>query len=408
MFHTMPRAQRRALQRCVRSHLRSAAARQRSGIARRRFASSSSGNSSGSNGDKLAEAEELLRQMSDNTNRVRSSMVASYGGTGARTAARDAEAAGSSGARAAAGEGSAAASGAGESAAAGAQAEAAEGVKESIAQRTLTQQPRFGGGLGTRATAGRKVRGYLAGADGGEAPAIAPFMMAFAAVLGVSVFLLYRTFGTIPFMPSEKVHVEDAGKVLDTPLFEGNPVVWMDIDINGAHAGRIIMQLRSDVAPLTAENFRALCTNERGFGYKGTRFHRVVEGHLAQGGDFVTQDGRGSASIYGTTFPDESFDLAHKGPGVLSMANAGRPHTNGCQFFLTTARAPYLNNKYVAFGNVIDGMDVVEKIDKYGQPNGQVSANITVSDCGQYVLPASMSKAFRSTRVVKGSEAASK
>lgn len=109
----------------------------------------------------------------------------------------------------------------------------------------------------------------------------------------------YRTFGTIPFLPSDKVHDADAGKVMDTPLFEGNPVVWMDIDVDGKDAGRIVIQLRSDVAPLTAENFRALCTHERGFGYKGTQFHRIVEGHLAQGGDFVTRDGRGSASIYG-------------------------------------------------------------------------------------------------------------
>lgn len=229
----------------------------------------------------------------------------------------------------------------------------------------------------------------------------------------------YRTFGTIPFLPSDDTKKADSGKVLETPLLEGNPVVWMDIDIDGEPAGRIVMQLRSDVAPLTAENFRALCTHERGFGYKGTRFHRIVEGHLAQGGDFVTQDGRGSASIYGgcchgviagvvthcilpspasgTTFPDESFDLAHKGAGVLSMANAGKPHTNGCQFFLTTARAPYLNNKYVAFGNVIDGMDVVDKIDKHGQPNGAPNAAVTVRDCGQLVLPLSVARAFRST-----------
>lgn len=274
-------------------------------------------------------------------------------------------------------------------------------ASRSVPVRTLTQEPRFGGTLGTRETAGRKVRGYLAGADGGEAPAIAPFMLAFAAVIGVSVFLLYRTFGTIPFFPSEEMQGEDAGKVMDTPLFEGNPVVWMDIDIDGEAAGRIVLQLRSDVAPLTAENFRALCTHERGFGYKGTRFHRVVEGHLAQGGDFVSKDGRGSLSIYGTTFPDESFDLSHKGPGVLSMANAGRPHTNGCQFFLTTARAPYLNNKYVVFGNVIDGMDVVKKIDKYGQPNGQAKADIVVRNCGQYLLPQSIARAFQSTQVHK-------
>lgn len=108
----------------------------------------------------------------------------------------------------------------------------------------------------------------------------------------------YRTFGTIPFLSNETLDV-DAIKVLDTPLFLGNPVVWMDVSIDGEPAGRIVIQLRSDVAPLTAENFRALCTHEKGFGYKGTTFHRVVEGHLAQGGDFVSKDGRGSKSIYG-------------------------------------------------------------------------------------------------------------
>jgi len=91
---------------------------------------------------------------------------------------------------------------------------------------------------------------------------------------------------------------------------------------------------------------------------------------------------------------DESFDLSHKGPGILSMANAGRAHTNGCQFFITTARAPYLNNKYVAFGNIVHGMDVLKKIDKFGQPNGQVGAEIVIEDCGEFVLPKDVAKAF--------------
>ncbi len=168
-----------------------------------------------------------------------------------------------------------------------------------------------------------------------------------------------------------------------------NPQVFFDITIGGAPAGRVTFELFADVVPQTAENFRALCTGEKGIGrsgkplhFKGSSFHRIIPGFMCQGGDFTRGNGTGGESIYGEKFADENFKLKHGGAGTLSMANAG-PNTNGSQFFICTADTNWLDGKHVVFGRVIDGLPIIQKMEAVGSRGGQTSKPVAIADCGQ-------------------------
>ncbi|KAK7135424.1 hypothetical protein R3I94_014176 [Phoxinus phoxinus] len=160
------------------------------------------------------------------------------------------------------------------------------------------------------------------------------------------------------------------------------PRVFFDITANGSPVGRVIMELRADVVPKTAENFRQLCTGQPGFGYKGSTFHRVIPNFMCQAGDFTNHNGTGGKSIYGNKFEDENFTLKHTGAGCLSMANAG-PNTNGSQFFICTDLTSWLDGKHVVFGQVVEGLEIIKKVEGYGSSSGKTSAKIVIANCGQ-------------------------
>jgi cyclophilin family peptidyl-prolyl cis-trans isomerase len=163
---------------------------------------------------------------------------------------------------------------------------------------------------------------------------------------------------------------------------------YMDFSIDGEPAGRVEYGLYGNYVPRTAQNFKQLCTGEAGEGasgkplfYKGCKIHRIIPDFMFQGGDFDNEDGTGGESIFGRTFEDEKFGVSHDKKGLLSMANSG-PDSNGSQFFITVDKAPWLDGTHVVFGEVTAGMDVADRVAKFGGDEGKPTAEVRITDCG--------------------------
>jgi peptidylprolyl isomerase len=187
---------------------------------------------------------------------------------------------------------------------------------------------------------------------------------------------------------------EYAGEIQNVEVAAGDlpatRLVFFDIaPFGSSKGGRLVFQLDFANTPKTAENFRALCTGEKGNGpsgkplhFKGSKFHRIIPGFMIQGGDTTHGDGTGGESIYGGSFADENFANKHTGEGILSMANAGE-NTNGSQFFITTVATPHLDGHHVVFGHVSSGMELVKEIEAVGSASGTPSQEVIIQDSGE-------------------------
>merc|ERR1719327_1804036 len=202
----------------------------------------------------------------------------------------------------------------------------------------------------------------------------------------MGLYMLYSTFGGGGGARGPSVPLAQASS-------PENPVVFFEMKIGEEDVGRIEMELFKGYYPKTAENFRCLCTGEKGVGksgkklyFAGSTFHRVIPNFMCQGGDFTRGNGTGGESIYGEKFADEFENgiVGHSEPFLLSMANAG-PNTNGSQFFLTTARTPHLDGKHVVFGRVTSGQEVVKAIESVGSGSGRTSKPVVIHACGEIV-----------------------
>ncbi|XP_019167075.1 PREDICTED: peptidyl-prolyl cis-trans isomerase CYP21-1 [Ipomoea nil] len=208
-----------------------------------------------------------------------------------------------------------------------------------------------------------------------------------SALLRPRYLLIFLLALVLIYFASSSFHQEEE-KVEE--VFEVTHRVFLDVDIDKQRVGRIVIGLYGKVVPKTTENFRALCTGEMGktangitLHYKGTPFHRIIPGFMIQGGDIAYRDGRGNDSIYGGSFPDENLKIRHSHPGVVSMVNFGRD-SNGCQFFITTVKASWLDGEHVVFGKVIEGMDTVYAVEGgAGTYSGKPRKKVIIADSGE-------------------------